>query len=102
MAALITTPEELEAVVERAVRKVLGERPPQEPPLTSEQAAQELHVKVQTVERWARAGRLHGERQGRRWRFTRADLAAFRRGGDVTGDARRVALELLGSTPGKR
>ncbi len=101
MSALITTPEELELVVERAVRKVMGEKPAQnEPDLNTEQIATELGLSEYTVREYAKTGRLHGTRQGTRWRFKRADVEDYKRGGALGALARRITEPLLETTSG--
>jgi excisionase family DNA binding protein len=39
--------------------------------------AAELHVSVQTVNRWCREGKLHARRAGRKWLIRREDLDRF-------------------------
>lgn len=50
--------------------------------LTAEEAALLLRVSTKTILALARAGVLPGEKVGRAWRFVRADLLEYVRGGN--------------------
>ena len=94
--------EELKRIVREAVREELGSASSvQTPTLNTEQAAEVLEVTSQTIERWARLGKLHGERRGRQWRFTRADLDAYRTGGPVGLLAKQMLREMFGNAAKK-
>jgi excisionase family DNA binding protein len=45
--------------------------------LTVDEVATQLHVKPETVCRWAAAGDLRGFKVGRRWLFHQDDVDAF-------------------------
>jgi excisionase family DNA binding protein len=72
--------EELEAAVERAVRRVVAHGPGSEVSeaevLTREQAAELLQVNPHTIPRLVRAG-LPAHRLGAQWRFRRSELLAY-------------------------
>jgi excisionase family DNA binding protein len=79
MPVAVLTAEELEALLERAVRKALAERPSAPAAAgwaTPEQAAELLGTTAKTVRRWAAAGRIKATRDGSRWRISRAALPA--------------------------
>src|SRR5271156_3732933 len=76
----VLTRDDLEAAVERAVRRVVatgGPRTGDEPEvLTREQAADLLQVNPHTIPRLVRAG-LPAHRLGSQWRFRRSELLAY-------------------------
>jgi excisionase family DNA binding protein len=100
MPVAVLTPEELEELVCRAVRRVLEERPVNdsatEDMLSTEQAAAALGVKPKTVAGWIRSGRLPASRPGgRQWRIARADLTACSRTAGSAVDPKDAAREML-------
>lgn len=42
--------------------------------MTSAQVAAWLHESVETVDRWARTGKIPGHKIGKRWKFIRSEL----------------------------
>lgn len=50
-----------------------------ERPWTAKEAADFLSWDVETVKRWARQGRLKGEKLGKEWRFAPDDVRALLR-----------------------
>ena len=68
---------ELEALVERAVRRAMEERPANDPILTTDQAAEVAHREEKTVREWCRAGRLTATKRGGGWRIRRSDLDRY-------------------------
>jgi excisionase family DNA binding protein len=53
--------------------------------LSTEEAAELLHVKPKTLREWANLGRIPGRKIGKSWRFSRAQLLAFVRTGETVG-----------------
>lgn len=93
MSVAVISPADLEAIVERVMRRVAAELQPKrpDPELTTDQVAAELGCAEKTVRKHAREGLLKGRRRGQEWRFTRAAIDAYRAGGltapaSVAGD----------------
>lgn len=85
MAVAVLEERDLEALVERVLRRVLGEQRPASPApatpasdLTTEQVAAELGLAEKTIRKYARIGRLKGSRRGGEWRFPRSSLDLYR------------------------
>lgn len=96
MAVAVIETAELEVLIERVVRKVVGERPRPAELYTSEQVAAEIGVTRVTIERAAREGRIKSTRRGRSYRFAREDIDTYRRGPRrMTALAREAAAKLL-------
>ncbi len=75
---VILTPEELEALVERAVRRatpVMAAPAPEV--LTREQAAELLQVNPHAIPRLVRDEGLPAHRLGSQWRFRRSEILAW-------------------------
>lgn len=77
-AVIVVTPEELEAIVERAVRRALeaaGHEPPSARLLKPEEAGDRLGVTKTTILKWARKKGLPHRRLGdREVRFVEAEI----------------------------
>lgn len=77
-ALVVVDAAELEALVQRAVRRALDERPAEPAEwLDTAAAADLLDVHPRTVTRLARSGELASSRVGKLWRFRRADVLAY-------------------------
>jgi excisionase family DNA binding protein len=75
----IPTADDIRAIVREELRQALAElQPANERPLTSEDAASALGIAPKTLRAWAAEGRIQGTKQGRSWRFTRAQVEAAR------------------------
>ena len=76
---VLTTPEDLAAVVKTAVADALKDHPTAAAPelLTRAEAARYLNLSQDTVKRWARDGDLPERRYGNVIRYRRADLDAL-------------------------
>jgi excisionase family DNA binding protein len=76
-AVVVLTPAELEALVERAVRRIVEPPSSSDPEvLTREQAAELLQVNPHTIPRLVKNG-LPAHRLGAQWRFRRSELLAW-------------------------
>lgn len=74
---VVLAPADLEALVERAVRRAVPEAPASEPEvMTREQAAELLQVNPHAIPRLVREG-LPAHRLGTQWRFRRSELLAW-------------------------
>jgi excisionase family DNA binding protein len=67
----------VEAGVERALRRVLEERPVNDSILTTDQAAESCGRAEKTVREWCRAGSLPATKRGGGWRIRRTDLDRY-------------------------
>jgi excisionase family DNA binding protein len=78
-AFVMLSPEELEQIIERAVRRTLELRPPASPDdyLTADEAAGIAKVDASTIREWIRDGKLAARHAGSRVRLRRADLDAY-------------------------
>jgi excisionase family DNA binding protein len=78
-AVVVLSPEQLEELLERAVRRALDRRPAPSADdyLTPDEAAAIAKVDPSTIREWIRAGRLAARRAGSRVRVRRGDLDAF-------------------------
>lgn len=79
-AVVVITPDELERIVESAVRRALADRGRAEEPaewLDSKATARELGVSARQVAKLARAGALPAARVGKLLRFRRRDVEAY-------------------------
>ncbi len=78
MAVIVCEREELEALIEAAVRRVVDAQTPQRDLLTAKEAGVVLNVHHGTVLRWAREAGLPSHRIGaREVRFTRPELVQW-------------------------
>lgn len=81
MAITVIETSELEELLERVVRKVVGEggvaaaRSPEV--LTTDQAAEIAGVSAKTVREWISAGKLPAGRRGQKRMILRADLTRY-------------------------
>jgi len=74
-----TIAQAVRVAVREELRQALAElQPANERPMTSEAAADALGIRPKTLRAWAAEGRIRGTKQGRSWRFTRAQVEAAR------------------------
>jgi excisionase family DNA binding protein len=66
----------------------------EERPWTTKEAAAFLSWDEETVKRWARKGRLRGEKLGREWRFVPDDVRALLQPVHVTAQAAIVEAQM--------
>ena len=77
---IVTTPEELEHLIQKTVRRVLSEQktppplPPPEKPMSIKEAAKYLGLAVQTLYGYTSNGRIPFIKKSRRVIFIKADL----------------------------
>ena len=79
-AVIVMTPEELDARIERAVRRAIGTAPTLTV-LTAEQAAERLGVGRKRVNELCRLGAIAAAKVGRGYRIKVEDLESYMRGG---------------------
>jgi excisionase family DNA binding protein len=71
---VVLTEEQLEALVRKAVKAELDSRSDQAEVMTTEGAAELLHLEPKTISKYAATGKLPAHKLGPEWRFTRTEL----------------------------
>jgi excisionase family DNA binding protein len=88
----ILTPEQLEALIERAIALALARAPVERRPVTVPEAARDLGISTRTLRRRIKAGEIPIVRVGR---AVRVDLAELRRTQEETARAAHVTLHAV-------